>query len=87
MLAQCSATLQRRASKTALNQMTTCMVREMTRKKHKICALLLHPGTVDTDLSKPFQGVSTARADLMLTASPVASHLVYAECEAGEAVL
>lgn len=32
-------------------------VKELARKKQKICALLLHPGTVDTDLSKPFQGV------------------------------
>ena len=60
----------RRASKTALNQMTTCMVREINRKKQKICALLLHPGTVDTDLSKPFQGVRRLGWDAHTPASP-----------------
>ena len=28
---------------------------EFARKKDPIACLLLHPGTVDTDLSKPFQ--------------------------------
>ena len=31
---------------------------EFERRKQKVAAILLHPGTVDTDLSKPFQKVS-----------------------------
>ena len=46
-----------RASKTALNQLTKCMSVEFARRKQNIATLLLHPGTVDTDLSKPFQKV------------------------------
>lgn len=44
-----------RASKTALNQLTKCVAVEFARKKDPIICILLHPGTVDTDLSKPFQ--------------------------------
>lgn len=44
-----------RASKSALNQLHQCMSIEFTRKKLDIACILLHPGTVDTDLSKPFQ--------------------------------
>ncbi|XVF23041.1 hypothetical protein REPUB_Repub13aG0003700 [Reevesia pubescens] len=38
-----------RASKAALNQL------EFARKKDPVACILLHPGTVDTDLSRPFQ--------------------------------
>ncbi|XP_021722972.1 uncharacterized protein LOC110690444 [Chenopodium quinoa] len=44
-----------RASKTALNQLTKTASVEFARKKDPIICLLLHPGTVDTDLSQPFQ--------------------------------
>jgi len=44
-----------RASKAALNQLTKCTALEFARKKQLISCILLHPGTVDTDLSKPFQ--------------------------------
>lgn len=44
-----------RASKAALNQLTKTVSVEFGRKKDPIVCLLLHPGTVDTDLSKPFQ--------------------------------
>ncbi|XP_078438424.1 NAD(P)-binding Rossmann-fold superfamily protein isoform X1 [Wolffia australiana] len=44
-----------RASKTALNQLTKNAALEFARRKEPIICLLLHPGTVDTDLSKPFQ--------------------------------
>ncbi|KMZ56030.1 Short-chain dehydrogenase/reductase family protein [Zostera marina] len=44
-----------RASKTALNQLTKNLAVEFGRRKDQIVCLLLHPGTVDTDLSKPFQ--------------------------------
>ncbi|PON87211.1 Short-chain dehydrogenase/reductase [Trema orientale] len=44
-----------RASKTALNQLTKNISVEFARKKDPIVCILLHPGTVDTDLSRPFQ--------------------------------
>lgn len=43
-----------RASKTALNQLTKTVSVEFGRKDNIAC-VLLHPGTVDTDLSRPFQ--------------------------------
>ncbi|KAF8655541.1 hypothetical protein HU200_061087 [Digitaria exilis] len=43
-----------RASKTALNQLTKTVSVELGRKDNIAC-ILLHPGTVDTDLSRPFQ--------------------------------
>lgn len=46
-----------RASKTALNQLTKTMAIECTRRKTNVSCILLHPGTVDTDLSAPFQKV------------------------------
>jgi NAD(P)-dependent dehydrogenase (short-subunit alcohol dehydrogenase family) len=42
-----------RASKAALNMFTKTLAIEVQRKG--VLALSLHPGTVDTDLSKPFQ--------------------------------
>lgn len=47
-----------RASKTALNQLNKCMSIELARKKQNVACIVLHPGTVDTDLSKPFQKAS-----------------------------
>lgn len=44
-----------RASKTALNQLTKTISVEFARRKDPIICILLHPGTVDTDLSRPFQ--------------------------------
>ncbi|XP_074276690.1 uncharacterized protein LOC141600365 isoform X2 [Silene latifolia] len=44
-----------RASKSALNQLTKTVSVEFARKKDPIVCILLHPGTVDTDLSRPFQ--------------------------------
>ncbi|KAL7241392.1 hypothetical protein ACSBR1_014062 [Camellia fascicularis] len=44
-----------RSSKAALNQLTKTVSVEFARKKDPIICLLLHPGTVDTDLSRPFQ--------------------------------
>merc|ERR1712032_1186676 len=43
-----------RMSKSALNQATRTMAHELKRKS--IWSIALHPGTTDTDLSKPFQG-------------------------------
>lgn len=44
-----------RASKTALNMFNKCMAIEYGRKKTPVTFICLHPGTCDTDLSKPFQ--------------------------------
>ncbi|KAF5190462.1 C-factor [Thalictrum thalictroides] len=44
-----------RSSKSALNQLTKTLSVEFARRKDAIICILLHPGTVDTDLSKPFQ--------------------------------
>ncbi|WJX27616.1 hypothetical protein P8452_16414 [Trifolium repens] len=44
-----------RSSKTALNQLSKTISLEFARKKDPIINILLHPGTVDTDLTKPFQ--------------------------------
>ncbi|CAJ2657845.1 unnamed protein product [Trifolium pratense] len=44
-----------RSSKTALNQLSKTISLEFARKKDPIISILLHPGTVDTDLTKPFQ--------------------------------
>lgn len=43
-----------RSSKTALNQLTKCLSLEISRKKYNVATILLHPGTCDTDLSKPW---------------------------------
>ncbi|XP_024022797.1 uncharacterized protein LOC21408632 isoform X2 [Morus notabilis] len=44
-----------RASKSALNQLNKTISVEFARKKDPVISILLHPGTVDTDLSRPFQ--------------------------------
>lgn len=46
-----------RGSKAALNQFVRCMSHELRR--HNVCCLALHPGTVDTELTRAF---SQARA-------------------------
>lgn len=43
-----------RASKAGLNQLTRTIGVECLRLKLPVITVLLHPGTVDTDLSKPF---------------------------------
>ncbi len=44
-----------RASKAALNQLVTCFAIELGRTKKQAVIVGLHPGTVDTGLSAPFQ--------------------------------
>ncbi|XP_044478819.1 uncharacterized oxidoreductase C663.09c-like [Mangifera indica] len=44
-----------RASKAALNQLTKTVSVEFAQRKDPVICILLHPGTVDTDLSRPFQ--------------------------------
>ena len=45
-----------RASKTALNQIIRTLAVEMKRLNDRAIVVGLHPGTVDTPLSRPFQG-------------------------------
>lgn len=44
-----------RASKAATNQLVRTLAIELKRKNPKALAVALHPGTVDTGMSKPFQ--------------------------------
>lgn len=44
-----------RASKAAQNQLLRTFAIELQRLNPRACCLLLHPGTVDTPLSRPFQ--------------------------------
>ncbi|WP_369411908.1 SDR family NAD(P)-dependent oxidoreductase [Pacificimonas pallii] len=44
-----------RASKAALNQLIRTLAIELARQKQDAVCVALHPGTVDTGLSKPFQ--------------------------------
>lgn len=45
-----------RASKAALNQLVRTLAVEEKRRNPQGIVVALHPGTVDTDLSRPFQG-------------------------------
>lgn len=45
-----------RASKAALNQLMRTLSVELRRQKPEAICVALHPGTVDTALSQPFQG-------------------------------
>ncbi|MFZ2998339.1 SDR family NAD(P)-dependent oxidoreductase [Sphingobium sp.] len=45
-----------RASKAALNMMIRTLAIEERRRNDRSIVVALHPGTVDTDLSRPFQG-------------------------------
>lgn len=63
-----------RASKAALNQIIKTASIELARTKPNAICLGLHPGTVDTDLSKPFQAnVSEGK---LFTPEISASHLL-----------
>ena len=63
-----------RASKTALNQLTKNCAIEFARKRHPITFLLLHPGTVDTDLSEPFK--KNVPAEKLFTVERAAKQLL-----------
>ena len=45
-----------RASKAALNQIVRCAAVELKRTRPEAIALALHPGTVDTALTKKYAG-------------------------------
>ena len=64
-----------RASKAALNQLIrTCAIEAATKNKNAVC-VTLHPGTVDTDLSRPFQ--AAVRPGQLFCASTSAAHLLH----------
>ena len=62
-----------RASKAALNQLMRTLSIELARANPNASVATLHPGTVDTDLSKPFQG--NVPADKLFTADDSAAQL------------
>jgi NAD(P)-dependent dehydrogenase (short-subunit alcohol dehydrogenase family) len=63
-----------RASKSALNMLVRCLAIEQARTHPLAVCVALHPGTVDTSLSKPFQsGVSP---DKLFSPAQSASHLL-----------
>lgn len=51
-----------RASKAAQNQLMKTFSIELARRNRRACCLILHPGTVDTPLSAPFQARVPAEA-------------------------
>jgi len=63
-----------RASKAALNQLIRTLAIENARKNRLGVCVALHPGTVDTPLSKPFQG--RVPADKLFTPAVSAAHLL-----------
>jgi NAD(P)-dependent dehydrogenase (short-subunit alcohol dehydrogenase family) len=63
-----------RASKAALNMIVTNFARELAHNRKDAVAVTLHPGTVDTELSAPFQrGVA---AEKLFTADYSATQLL-----------
>jgi NAD(P)-dependent dehydrogenase (short-subunit alcohol dehydrogenase family) len=63
-----------RASKAALNQFTRTMAIELLRQKREAVCVALHPGTVDTPLSRPFQ--SGVKAEKLFTPLHAAERLL-----------
>jgi NAD(P)-dependent dehydrogenase (short-subunit alcohol dehydrogenase family) len=63
-----------RASKAALNQLVRTLAVEEKRRNDRSIVVALHPGTVDTRLSEPFQ--ANVRADQLFTPSRAAVQLL-----------
>ena len=63
-----------RASKAALNMLVKTLAIELARTRPEAICMALHPGTVETDLSRPFQQ-SVARGKLF-TPEVAAAHLL-----------
>lgn len=62
-----------RASKAALNQIIRCLAIELATRRPQAICVALHPGTVDTGLSQPFQsGVPQSK---LFSAEQAASQL------------
>ena len=62
-----------RASKAALNMLVKTAAVEYERRAKNVRLLLFHPGTVDTNLSKPFQSKSSTK---LMQPSEVAMSLI-----------
>ncbi len=62
-----------RASKAAANQLVRTLSVELGRKNPQGCIVALHPGTVDTGMSKPFQ--RNVAPEKLFTAAQSAAHL------------
>jgi len=63
-----------RASKAALNMFTRNLAIELGRRAPNLICLALHPGTVDTELSRPFQG--NVAAERLFDANQAAEQLL-----------
>ena len=63
-----------RAAKAAQNQLLRCLSIEWARRRPKATVTLLHPGTTDTELSKPFQ--SFVPAEQLFSPQRAAEQLV-----------
>jgi len=63
-----------RASKTALNQFIKTMANECRLKHPRAAIVVIHPGTTDTDLSRPFQ--KNVRAGKLYTPELTAKRLL-----------
>ena len=63
-----------RASKAALNMLIRTLAIELARKRPEAICVALHPGTVDTRLSEPFQGNVPDRQ--LFTPERSAAHLL-----------
>jgi|GEM_PF-93911 len=63
-----------RASKAALNMLIKTLSIELARRNPSALCIALHPGTVDTPLSKPFQG--GVPGDKLFSPAQAASHLL-----------
>jgi NAD(P)-dependent dehydrogenase (short-subunit alcohol dehydrogenase family) len=63
-----------RASKAALNMIIKTLAVELARTKPAAVCVALHPGTVDTGLSKPFQ--RNVRPDQLFATTASAQHLL-----------
>lgn len=63
-----------RCSKAALNMALKNISIEWSRVHPNICVAALHPGTTDTDLSKPFQ--AAVAADRLFTPQKTAGYLI-----------
>lgn len=67
-----------RASKAALNMVVKCAAIETARRNPESVVVTLHPGTVDSALSEPFQ--QAVRADKLFTPAYCAERLVDVLC-------
>ena len=63
-----------RASKASQNQLMKTFSIELARRNRRACCLLLHPGTVDTPLSAPFQ--ARVPAQKLFTTTMAAAQLL-----------